>query len=210
MNNYTNNEPYNPHIFKEQVKIKYEATKTIAGKFPNETVALMELLSKAQPAALEWVGYYVLISDQQLVWEQRADELNQSMLFLMNSKNETTKKGLRLTYSQGNSTACPPNIKAMARYLSTQYPNNKPANQRGGKKGDKKKGDDSKSEDKDSSTGGTAGEHVEDTTTTEEFTAPSRAPSIGTHISETNVQSSRSPCTMEEILGAHPMNDDNF
>ena len=29
MNNYTNNEPNNPHGFKEQVKIKYEATKAI-------------------------------------------------------------------------------------------------------------------------------------------------------------------------------------
>ena len=62
----------------------------------------------------------------------------------------------------------------MARYLSTQYPNNKPANQRGGKKGDKKKDDESKSEDKDSNTGGTAGVHVEDTTKTKESTMYSR------------------------------------
>ena len=56
----------------------------------------------------------------------------------MNSKKEHAKKDLRLAYSQGHMTAYPPNIKAMARYLSTQYPNNKPANQRNGKKGDKK------------------------------------------------------------------------
>ena len=55
--NYTNNKKYNPHGFKEQVKIKYEATKAIAGKFPNGTTALMELLSNAQPAALDWDGY---------------------------------------------------------------------------------------------------------------------------------------------------------
>ena len=55
----------------------------------------------------------------------------------------------------------------------TQYPNNKPTNQRGGNKGDKRKGDDPKSEDKDSNTGGTAGAHVEDTTTNENTTAPS-------------------------------------
>ena len=41
MNNYTNNEPYDPHGFKEQVKIKYEATKAVAGKFPNGTATLM-------------------------------------------------------------------------------------------------------------------------------------------------------------------------
>ena len=31
MNNYTNNKSNDPHGFKEQVKIKYEATKAIAG-----------------------------------------------------------------------------------------------------------------------------------------------------------------------------------
>ena len=77
----------------------------------------------------------------------------------MNSKNETAKKDLRLAYSQGNYTAYPPDIKAVARYLSTQYPNNKPANQRKGNKGNKRTGDDTKSEDKDSNTGGTAGAH---------------------------------------------------
>ena len=120
MNNYTNNEPYDPHGFKEQIKIKYEDTKAIAGKFPNGTATLMEVLSKAQPSALDWAAYYALTAYQQLVWELRADELNQTMLFLMNSKNKTAKKDLRLVYSHGNNTAYPLNITAMARYLSTQ------------------------------------------------------------------------------------------
>ena len=47
VNNYTNNELSDPHGFKEQVKIKYDATTAIAGKFPNGTAALMELLSKS-------------------------------------------------------------------------------------------------------------------------------------------------------------------
>ena len=84
MNNYTNNGPYHPHGFKEQIKVKYEATKAIAGKLPNGTTTLMELLSKAQPAALDWATCCILPADQQLVWELRADELNQAMLFLMN------------------------------------------------------------------------------------------------------------------------------
>ena len=98
----------------------------------------------------------------------------------------------------------------MVRNLSTQYPNNKPANQYGGKKGNKKKIDDSKSEDNDSNIGGTTGAHVENTKTTEESTAPSGAPSIGAYISETNIQSFQSKRTMEEILGAYPMHDDDF
>ena len=58
----------------------------------------------------------------------------------MNSKNENAKKDLHLAYSQGNITAYPSDFESMAKYLSTQYVNNKPANQRGGKKGDKRKG----------------------------------------------------------------------
>ena len=128
----------------------------------------------------------------------------------MNSKDKNTKKDLRLAYSQENMTTCPPTIEGMARYLSTQYPNNKPANQRNGKKGDTNKGDDPKSKDKDSNTGGTVGAQVKDATTTEESTAPSGGASIGAHVLETNEQLSRPSRTVEEILGAYPMNDDDF
>ena len=88
----------------------------------------------------------------------------------------------------------------MSRYLSTRYPNNKPINQRGGNKGNKGKWDDSKFEDKDSNTGGTAGAHVEDTTTNKDTTAPSEGASLGTHVSETNQASSRSSRTINEML----------
>ena len=77
-----------------------------------------------------------MIEANQLVWEQRANALNQSMLYLMNSKNENAKKDLRLAYSQGNNTAYPFDIESMARYLSTQYPNKNSVNQRNGKKED--------------------------------------------------------------------------
>ena len=97
----------------------------------------MELLTNAQPP-LDLVAYCALTADQQLMRELRVDALNQGMLFLMNSKNETTKKNLRLAYSQGNSTAYPTNIEVMARYLSTQYFINKPTNQRRYKERDKK------------------------------------------------------------------------
>ena len=49
-------------------------------------------------------------------------------------------------------------------------------------KGDKKKGDDPKTKDTNSNIDGTAGAHVEDTTTTEESTVHSRGASIGAHI----------------------------
>ena len=96
----------------------------------------------------------------------------------------------------------------MARYLSTQYPNNKPPNQRGGNKRDRRKGDDLKPEDKDSNTGGTDGAHVEDTTTDEDTTPPSGGASLRAHVSEKNQASSHPPRTVDEVLGAHPVNDD--
>ena len=145
----------------------------------------------------------------QIVWEQRADALNQAMIYVMNSKNKTAKKDLLLAYSQENHAAYPPNIKAAARYLSTQYPNNKPANQRKGNKRNKRTVDDTKSEDKDSNTGNTAGAHVEYTTTYENTTASSGGASLGAHVSETSQATSRVSRTVEELLGAYPV-DDNF
>ena len=66
MNNYPNNEPNNPHVVIEQVKIKFEATKVIVRRFQNGTAALMQLLSKAQPAALNWAAYLALPADNNL------------------------------------------------------------------------------------------------------------------------------------------------
>ena len=184
MHNYTNNEPYDPHDFNKQVKIKYKTTKAVVGKILNGIAALIELLSRSQPVALDWAGYCALTPDQQFVWEQIiANEPNQSILYLLNSNNKLAKKDLHLAYSLGNNTAYPPNIKSIARYLSTQNSNNKPAHQHRGKRGDKRKGNDSKAEDKNSKTGGTTGTHVEDTTTTKESTAPSGGPSISAHVS---------------------------
>ena len=145
----------------------------------------MELLSKA-PVLLDWAGYCALPEEDQLVWELRADALNQAMIYLMNLKNKNAKKDLCLAYSQGNNTAYLTDIESAARYLSTQYPNNKPTNQRGGNKGNKRRGDNTKSKDKDSNMGGTAGAHVEDTTTNENTTTPSGGASLGAHVSETN------------------------
>ena len=88
-------------------------------------------------------------------------------------------------------------------YLSTQYPNNKLFNQQQ----KTKKADDPKSEDKDNPTSGTAGAHVEDSTTNEDTTAPSGEASLGDHISETSQAISPPQRTVEDILGAQPVDD---
>ena len=167
----------------------------------------MELLNKAS-VPLDWAGYCALPEANQLLWELRANALNQSILYLMNSKNENAKKDLYLAYSQENNTTYQPDIESMTRYLSTQYPNNKPTNQRGGNKRNKRKGDDPKSEGKDSNMGGTAGAHIEDTTTNEDTAAPSGEARLGACISETNKASFCPSRMVDEILGVHPVNDD--
>ena len=59
LNTYINNEVHDPNGLKEQVKIKYEATKAIVGRFPNGTATLMHLFSNSQPA-IDWGGYCAL------------------------------------------------------------------------------------------------------------------------------------------------------
>ena len=97
MINYSNNKPYDPHGFKEEVKIKYDAVKAIAGKFPNGIVAMIKVL-KAVVSALDWAGYCVLTPAKQFIWEDRGNELNKAILYLMNSKNKNAKKALCLAY----------------------------------------------------------------------------------------------------------------
>ena len=108
--------------------------KAVAGKFPNGTTAMMAFL-KVKVPALTWVDYCAIPPTDRLVWNERGNELNNAMLYLMNLKNKIAKKDLRLVYSQGNITVHQPTIEGMTRYLSTQYPNNKPSYQCNGKRG---------------------------------------------------------------------------
>ena len=106
LNNFSNNKLYDPYGFKEEVKIRYNSVKAITKNFPNGTAAMMTLLAAKAPP-LDWAAYYALASNKQLVWEQRSDELNKSMLYLMDSKNKLAKKVFRLVYSQRNMIAYP-------------------------------------------------------------------------------------------------------
>ena len=70
LNNFSNNKPHDPHGFKEEIKIKYDDVKAVAGRFPNGTAAMLELL-RAERLALDWVAYYAMPPADQLVWEER-------------------------------------------------------------------------------------------------------------------------------------------
>ena len=134
MNNYSNNNPHDPHGFKEDVKIKYDTVKVVVEKFPNGIGAMVELLGAAVPS-IHLARYCQLTPVEQLVWKKSGDDLTKPMLFLMTLKNDNAKKDLRLAYSQENTTVHLPTIKAMARYQSTQYSNKNSAHQRKNRKG---------------------------------------------------------------------------
>ena len=51
LNNFTNVKPNDPHGFKEDLKIKYDAVLAVVGEFPNSSGPMMELL-KAEPTQL--------------------------------------------------------------------------------------------------------------------------------------------------------------
>ena len=90
MDNYSNNKPYYPYDFKKEVKIKHDAIKVVVENFPNGIGAMMELLRAVVPA-LDQADYCALTPTEQLVWEERDNDLTKSMLFLMNPKNNNTK-----------------------------------------------------------------------------------------------------------------------
>ena len=72
LNNNSNNKPNDPHGFKEEVKIKYNAVKEITRKFPNGTAAMMTLFAAVAPP-LDRVAYYGLTPDKQLLGGKRGD-----------------------------------------------------------------------------------------------------------------------------------------
>ena len=208
MNNFSNAKPNDPHGFKEELKIKYDAVLAVVGKFLNGTGPMLELFAAEVPA-LDWATYCAMDVVDQETWEAKGDASTKAMLLSMNSKNDAAKKDLRLAYSQGNKSAYPVTAKAMARYLSTQYNNKVPNNQRD-KRGDRntKKGDDSKSKDSDTTTTGTTSAHdVGEVTTPQDLNAHSKGASIGAHVSEIPQPAFRPAQSVEELLAAHPVND---
>ena len=52
-------------VSKKEANIKYNAVKAVAGRFPNRTATMMELLEAAVPA-IDFVEYCQLPPDKQL------------------------------------------------------------------------------------------------------------------------------------------------
>ena len=150
--------------------------------------------------------------EDQIVWGEKGDAVTKAMLLLMNLKNNNAKKDLHLAYSQGNKLAYSVTAKAMAKYMSTQYPYKNPGHKCDNKKVDTnwKKGDNwdnPKSEEKDNNYTGTTGVYVGDATTPEDSIAPGGGSSIGAHVLEATKQPSLTTQSVEYLLGAHSIGD---
>ena len=81
LHNFTNPKPDDPHRFKEEVKVKYDATMVIVGKFPNRT-ALMEQLLKENTPSKTWDSYCAMIPTEQLTWEEKVDNFVKAVFLL--------------------------------------------------------------------------------------------------------------------------------
>ena len=66
LKNFSNAKPNDPHGFKEELKIKYNAVLAVAEKFLNGTGPMLELLAAEVPA-LEWVAYCAMtVANQEI------------------------------------------------------------------------------------------------------------------------------------------------
>ena len=66
LHNFSNLKPSNPHGFKEELKIKYNATLAIVGEFLNRT-GVMEQLLKAETPSLTWADYCIMMPANHLI-----------------------------------------------------------------------------------------------------------------------------------------------
>ena len=69
LNNFSNAKLNDPHSFKEEIKIKYDAVLAVVGKFPNEIGPMMELL-KVKQTPFRWDNYFAMPVIDQAIWKE--------------------------------------------------------------------------------------------------------------------------------------------
>ena len=75
LHNSSNSNPNDPHVLKEELKIKFSTISAITGKFPGRT-GMMEHLLKSETPPQNWDYYCGLGAAAQLAWEEKANTLN--------------------------------------------------------------------------------------------------------------------------------------
>ena len=123
--NFTNPDLGNPHLFKKELRTKYEATKAICGLFPFGTETLVytmkNFISTGGNPGNTLATFYSLSPAQRAHWVRVNDDLVMAMLFLNNSKNDDAKKELRRSFANGNKSAYQVTLEKLTRLLSSQY-----------------------------------------------------------------------------------------
>ena len=116
--NFSNQDVSNPHLFKKELRTKYDATKAICGLFPFGTEALVfamkEFVLLGGHPSNTLAKFYALPPGQQAKWVRINDDLVLAMLFLNNSKNDDAKKELRRSFANGNKSAYQVTLEKMA------------------------------------------------------------------------------------------------
>ena len=183
--------------FIDGVKNHYASAKAAGYKFPMGTASLMHLLKIDNPNAANnqalWDAYIAMTAEQKAAIEVRADNHDIAVLALHNSCMPQAIHEYAASYMRGNRQAYPTTAEAVARNLTNNYKVVLKNNQKPKKKRTNQSNEEESSE--------TAGGHVQGNTDDNQDNGTQ-----GAHIIVNNETSGRKSYTIDQMLGAHPIN----
>ena len=206
LHNFVNHNPKDVYQFKDDVKTKFGATKAVSGKFPNGTMC-MEYLLKAQTTPQTFDDWRLMNDVDRAKWEKKGDALNQAMLVLMNSKNESAKTTLSTMHSTLETGTCYPlDPERMTRLLTSKFAmKNPPSYSQNNNNNNNNRTKSNKDKDKDKDESGdqneTSGGHIESASQNNTDGATSTNGTAAAHIVVHDGIAA-------ELLLAHPADDD--
>ena len=214
--NFTNSDVSNPHVYKKELRTKYEAMKAVAGRLPfgTETLvfAMQQFISLGGDRNATLDTFFSMTPKERAKWERINDDLVLAMIFLNNSKNDDAKKDMRRTFANGNKCAYQITLEKMARLLSSQYPMTKGQSKKNtpydGSRSRRKGGD--ADDNRDEATSGTpiAGAHTVDDADTKTTSKSTPANTAGAHISDSEeCDPSGSSRSVQQLLATYAADD---
>ena len=184
--------------FVDGVKNHYESAKAAGYKFPMGTASLMHLLKIDNPNADNnqalWDIYIAMEAENKTAIELRAENHDIAVLALHNSCMPQAIHEYAASYMRGNRQAYPTTAEAVARNLTNNYKVVLKNNQKPKKKPTNQSGEEELSQ--------TAGGHVQENANDNQEDGTQ-----GAHIIVNNESSGRKSYTIDQMLGAHPIDD---
>ena len=181
--------------FVDAVKNHYAAAKAAGWKFPMGTASLIHLLKIDNPDAENnqalWDIYIAMEAENKTAIELRAEHHDIAVLALHNSCMPQAIHEYAASYMRGNRQAYPTTAEAVARNLTDNYKVVLKNNQKPKKKPTNKSNDEEQ----------IAGGHVQDNA------EDNQEGTQGAHIIVNNESSGRKSYTINQMLGAHPIDD---